>query len=176
MRNYRPIVSLTLAEISLLLAFSFAILFSHSENKVTSLDEIRKNNAYKTVQMDILKRLISRKEQTIEELQRDIEENNSVITKYKDRFGGLSNIPPPCEGKGGSLFNVWVLSPNHFHVDGVTYDFNGLVEKYRVQNKIFETGGCKVRIIAHVGPAISARDFTLGINRLKGEYYYILLK
>ena len=160
--NRFDIVGLTLAEISLVLLFSFIAVFLPAYGHVRKeLDSIK---AATMLTGDIQKQLADAKSENVR-LQQEIENSRRNLR---------SVATPSCfeiNKTTGWLFTAIIRGADRYEVLGQEFTFASLLAKYSSNLTQGKQDGCRQRVRIYFGNGVSVADYDYALRRLE-EYFY----
>lgn len=160
--NRFDIVGLTLAEISLVLLFSFVAIFVPSYARARKeLDSVR---ADKATTSDVKKQLLAanaENAQLQQELQNSRRNLRSVVTPSCVEISKATDW----------LFAAIVRGSDDYEVLGQQYTLNALLAKYSPALIEAKQDGCVHRIRIYYGQGVSGYDYDYSLRQIEEHFY-----
>ena len=156
--NRFDIVGLTLAEVSLVLLFSFVAVF------LPAYGHLRKELSAKTTAEDVQKQLLAANHK-IAQLQQEVDNSRPNLR---------SVATPTCvevNKATGWLFGAVIRGADSYEVLGEQFTLDTLLAKYAPALAQAKQDGCRHRIRIYFGQGVSVVDYDFALRRLE-EYFY----
>jgi hypothetical protein len=160
--NRFDIVGLTLAEISLVLLFSFIAIFVPSYARTRQeLASVKTNKATANA---VEKQLLAANKENVR-LQQELENSRRNLR---------SVVMPSCVEISKAtdwLFAATIRGSDDYEVLGQRYTFDGLMTKYSPALAQAKQDGCVHRIIIYYGQGVSGFDYDYALRRIEQPFY-----
>lgn len=156
--NRFDIVGLTLAEVSLVLLFSFIAVF------LPAYGHIHEQLAARTTPGDLQKQLLAANASNTR-LQQELENSRPNLR---------SAATPTCVEVGkatGWLFAATIRGADTYQVLDQPYTLDDLLHKYAPALAEAAQAGCRQRVKVYLGQGVSAVDYDDALRRLEESFY-----
>jgi competence protein ComGC len=159
--NRFDIVGLTLAEISLVLLFSFIAIFVPSYARARKELDAKTNKATNS---DVEKQLIAAKAENTQ-LQQELQNSRRNLR---------SVVTPSCVEISKAtdwLFTAVIRGSDDYEVQGQQYTLDALLAKYSPELVQAKQNSCVHRIRIYYGQDLSGLDYDYSLRRIEKHFY-----
>jgi hypothetical protein len=158
------LVGWTLAELSLAILFALFAAFAPSHQEAVELNRKLAEADQHAAQLISENTKLTQEQK---EIQAEIENSHRVLR---------SAMTPSCwelDHKSDWLFTATINSEDSFEIDGANLTLAQIARQYSDQLDYAEKLKCRQRVHVEVGPAVTAREYDLGLRRL-GQHFYVV--
>ncbi len=157
------IVGLTLAEIALVVLFSFVAIFIPAYSRLS-----RKLRAYHAPDVATLQSALKTAADENEKLKAEIESSRRNLR---------SAAVPTCAelNKADWLFTAVIRGPDSYEADGVAYSLSELLRRYSSDLSEASEEGCRHRVKLYYGRQVNLADYDYALRRIEQHFYDLKL-